>query len=599
MNKTLRAAFCTVLCLFSTLSLAAPLEHAISLFGKPAYPAGFSHFNYVNPDAPKGGELRQAAIGHFDSLNPYINRGVAAAGAVYQYDTLMMRSWDEPLTKYGLIAEKIERDPDNFWVAFHINPKARFNDGQPVTAEDVKFTFDLLREQGSTFYRNFYRDVDTVTVTSPVRVLFRFKNNSNRELVTNLGQMPVLPKHYWQERDFTSPGLTIPVGSGPYKVADIDPGRSITYQRDPDYWARDLPVCRGRYNFDRIRYTYYLSSDIVQQGLLRGEFDWSLVSNPRQWHRLFTKEKQKLLKKNRLVTEIIPNANPQTLMLTYNTRRPSLSDARVRKAIGSALDFDWLNRNQFHSLFRRADSYFAGTGMAARGLPSKDELTLLVPWRQQLPAALFEEIYIPPGHTKSESRRAGKAKALKLLKEAGWTIHNNQQVNSKGEPLTLTLLLSNPEYERAAAGFRQGLKALGIHLYIRTVDQAQYIERLRALDFDMVTSVFRHTPSPGTEQKDHFGSEVADQPGTHNLSGIKNPVVDDLTDKVPTATSRKQQLAILHALDRVLLWNHYSLPLWYLPDWPLVYRNYLKHPEKTAPYALDLTNWWFDDGNGH
>ena len=578
----------------SAITSAAPLEHAVSLFGKPAYPEGFSHFNYVNPNAPKGGTLRQSALGNFDSLNPYVDRGVAAAGADLQYDTLLARSWDEPLTKYGLIAEKIERDPDNYWVAFYVNPKARFNDGKPVTAEDIKFSFDLLREKGSTFYRNFYLDVDQVTVTSPDRALFKFKHNKNRELVTNLGQMPIVPKHYWKDRDFSSPGLTIPVTSGPYKVKEMQPGRTITYQRDPNYWAKDLPACRGRFNFDQLHYIYFLDTSVALQALLAGEYDWLRVSDPKHWQKLFSRKSQALLKKTGLVTETLPNSNPQTVMLTYNTRRAFLKDRRVREALSSAMDFDRLNRNYFHDLLRRADSYFSGTDLGAKGLPSPEELKWLEPWRNQLPRPLFTRIYIPPGHN-DNSERSQRAKALELLKEAGWRIRDNQQVNSKGKPLTLTLLLTNPENERYTLDYRRGLKALGVELSIRTVDKAQYIERIRNLDFDMVTNVFRHTPSPGTEQKDHFGSAVADLHGSRNLAGIKNSAVDDIVGRIPTATSRKQLLSLLHALDRILLWEYYSLPLWYQPDWPLVHRAYLKHPQQTPPYALDISTWWFDD----
>ncbi|AMO56667.1 extracellular solute-binding protein [Endozoicomonas montiporae] len=574
----------------------APLQHAVSLFGKPAYPEDFKHFNYVNPDAPKGGELRQSALGQFDSLNPYINRGIAAAGASYQYDTLLARSWDEPLTKYGLIAEKIEVDPNNQWVAFHVNPKARFNDGKPVTAEDIKFSFDILREKGSTFYRNFYIDVEEVTVTAPDRALFTFKHSNNRELVTNLGQMPIFPKHYWQDRDFTSPGLSIPVSSGPYKALEIKPSRSITWQRDPDYWAKDLPVCKGRFNFDRLFYTYYLDTSISLQGLLAGEYDWSMVSDPKYWQMLFIdKNSEKLLKKTKLVRETLPNSNPQTVMLTYNTRHAFLKDRRVREAISYAFDYDWLNKNYFHGMLRRADSYFSGTDLAASGLPSPQELKWLEPWRKQLPKAVFSQTYTAPGSTQKNARHQ-RAKSLALLKEAGWQVKDNQQVNDKGEPLTLTLLLTNPENERYTLGFRQGLKALGIELYIRTVDRAQYIERIRSLDFDIVTNVYRHTPSPGTEQKDHFGSNVADLHGTNNLAGIKNPAVDNIVNRIPTATSRKELLSLVHALDRILLWEHYSLPLWYQPDWPMVHRHYLKHPENTPPYALDLSVWWSEAG---
>ena len=571
------------------------LEHAISLYGAPAYPADFQHFRYVNPRAPKGGELRQAALGQFDSLTPYIDRGVPAAGAHLQYDSLLARSWDEPLSKYGLIAEYIERDPDNHWVAFHVNPKARFNDGIPVTAEDVKFSFDLLREKGSHFYHNFYREVKSVDVTGRFRVLFTFTHNQNRELASNLGQMPVLPKHFWKDRDFSSPGLLVPVSSGPYKVLEIDPGRSITYQRNPDYWGKDLAVNRGRHNFDRITYLYFRDANVAQQALLKGEFDFSIVVEPRVWQNLMREDMRKSLQAADLITKTLPNGNPQTLMLTYNTRHTFLQDKRVRQAIGSALHFQWLNKNLFYGMTRRANSYYAGTELASRGLPSQRELKWLEPWRKQLPVALFKQPFSAPGFDPEQSDRIQKGDALQLLKDAGWHIKNNRQVNARGEKLFVSLLVYDPDHERSALSLKKQLENIGIELNIRTVDVAQYVQRVRSLDFDMILNIFPHTPSPGTEQANLFGSDGVNEHGSRNLAGINNPVVDDLVSKIPTAQSREELLSLVHALDRVMLWQHYSLPLWYMSDWPLVYRKHLHHPAKPAPYALDMSTWWSDE----
>ena len=371
-----------LLFLFLTSQAVAspPLRHAISLYGEPRYPEGFSHFEYTNPEAPRGGQLKQAVIGQFDSLSPYVDRGTAAAGSHLQYDSLLARSWDEPLTKYGLIAEKIELDPDNNWVAFHVNPKARFNDGKPVTARDVKFSFDTLREKGSAFYKYFYREIDRVEVTSSHRALFVFNTNQNRELPLILGQMPIIPEHYWRDRDFSSPGLTVPVSSGPYRVKEIDPGRSIVYERNPDYWGRDLAVNKGRHNFNLMAYVYYRDSRVATEALLKGDYDLKMVDDPRIWaDRFGKKSSEELLKKSRLIRETLKNGNPQTLTLTYNTRKPFLKDPRVRQAIGYALDFDWINRSHFHGMYRRASSLFAGTELAFSGLPSPMELQWLEP----------------------------------------------------------------------------------------------------------------------------------------------------------------------------------------------------------------------------
>lgn len=571
-------------------------KHAISLYGEPKYKEGFSHFDYANPNAPKGGILKQAVIGQFDSLVPYIDRGNSAAGSHLQYDSLLARSWDEPLTKYGLIAEKIELDPENRWAAFYVNPKARFNDGHPVTAEDVKFSFDLLREKGSAFYKHFYREVENVEITSSHRVVFNFNNPLNRELPLILGQMPILPKHYWQDKDFSSPGLSVPVTSGPYRVKEVNPGRSIVYERNPDYWGRDLAVNRGRNNFDLMAYEYYRDSRVATEALLKGEYDLKLVLDPRVWNEHFDDEKHaELLKKSGLIRETLPNGNPQTLTLTYNTRKEKLSDPRVREAIGYAFDFNWINRSHFNGMYRRAASVFAGSELASNGKPAPQEVALLKPGKDQLPQALFREPYVVPGTEPGKSERELRADALTLLKEAGWQIKDNQQINDKGESLELTVLLTNAEYERSMLTFKQGLKKLGIDLHVRTVDQSQYIERLRSQDFEMILHTFPHTASPGTEQANHWSSQTVHQHGTRNLAGVQLPIIDALTEAIPSAKSRAELLSMVHALDRAILWKHYVLPLWYLPEWPLIKKQYLKHPEHTAPYSLDLSTWWYDD----
>lgn len=584
--------------LFASLWLQAapvqpPLRHAISLYGEPKYGPDFSHFGYANPAAPKGGSLKQGVLGYFDSLVPYIDRGTAAVGSHMIYDSLLARSWDEPLTKYGLIAEKIELDPDNNWVAFHVNPKAHFHDGKPVTAKDVKFSFDLLREKGSAFYKHFYRDVERVEVTSEYRALFIFNTHLNHELPLILGQMPVLPEHYWRDRDFSSPGLEIPVASGPYRPVKIDAGRSIIYERVKDYWAKDLAVMKGRHNFDQMQYDYYRDRSVLIEALRKGMFDFETIVDPRTRDDLRKDlSQQKTTSPNRLMTENIINHNPQTLTIAYNTRKPLLKDVRVRKALGYGVDFDWMNKHQFYGMYKRANSYFSGTEMAASGIPTGLEKDKLQALANELPADLFSQPWIAPGGEPGLSARDRRRNALALLQEAGWKIKNNRQVNAEGKELELEALISTPSHERIMIPIQKELEQFGIKLNIRSVDTAQFVERARNQDFDLILHTFPHTSSPGTEQTNFWSSEVADQHGTRNITGAKLDALDKLIHQIPEATSREELVATTRAMDRVLLWNHFTLPLWYQPDWFIVRKASLQHPEHPAPYALDLSTWW-------
>ena len=566
------------------------LKHAISLYGAPKYAEDFQHFDYVNPRAPKGGDLRQGLIGHFDSLVPYIDRGTPAVGSYLMYDTLLTRSRDEPLSKYGLIAQSIELAPDNTWVAFYINPQARFHDDTPITAHDVKYSFDLLRAKGSTFYRHFYQDVDRVEVTSNNRVVFLFKHGDNRELPLILGQMPVLARHYWQTHDFAAPGMRIPVTSGPYRPVRIEPGRSITFARVEKYWARDLPVNRGRHNFNRIQFEYYRNSSVLFEALQKGEYDFKVVSDPRVWHNQLQDES---LARHQLLRASLHNRNPQTMTITYNARRPMLADAKVRQALGYALDFHWLNRNLFHGMYFRANSVFAGTELGASGRPSEQELAQLSAWAAELPREALTQPWVPPGSEQGLTQRERKRKALMLLQESGWSVRQNQLVDRQGNPLELEVLLSSADHERIFVPMQKTLQTMGIKLKIRTVDIAQYVERLRSHDFDIILHTFLHTPSPGTEQASLWGSGTADLHGSKNLAGVKLRSVDALTQRIPRASSRQELLTLTRAMDRVLLWNHHVLPLWYRPDWLIVHKQHLQHPANPAPYALDLSTWWY------
>ncbi|PJE78017.1 Oligopeptide-binding protein AppA [invertebrate metagenome] len=566
--------------------------HAISLYGKPKYSEGFTHFGYANAKAPKGGKLKQAAIGNFDSLNPYIDKGIAAAGSNLLFDTLLARSWDEPLTKYGLIAERIESDPNNWWVAFHVNPKAYFHDGVPVTANDVVFSFYLLREKGSAFYKTFYREIKDVKATSSHRVLFSFTTNKNRELPLILGQMPVMPQHYWESRNFSVSSLDVPVGSGPYKVSHISPGRSISFERDVHYWGAHIAPNKGRYNFNTLTYEYFRDTTVAMEALLAGEYDVKVVEDPRTWYDRLDEQR---LKQQGFIRSLFNNSNPQTLTLAYNTQKPSLSDKRVRQALGYAFDFDWINQHLFHGMYTRANSYFSGTSLAATGTPSLGELKLLDPVKKQLPDALFKRTFVPSGAEKNLSLRQKQKTALSLLSSAGWLLKKNQLQDQNGNPLILEVLLSQADQERIMLNMKKNLEMLGIVLSIRTVDSAQYIERIRNQDFDIILHTFPHTSSPGTEQANYWASYNAGIHGTRNVTGASNPVIDRLTSEITEATSWDSLQSAVRAMDRVLLWDHYTLPLWFLPQWPTVYKSSLKHPKRMAPFALDIMTWWHEE----
>ncbi len=452
----------------------------------------------------------------------------------------------------------------------------------------MKYSFDLLRAKGSTFYQQFYQDVDRVEVTSDDRALFLFKHGNNRELPLILGQMPILARHYWQTRDFAAPGTSIPITSGPYRPERIEPGRSITFARVEKYWARDLPVNRGRHNFDRIQFEYYRNNSVLFEALQKGEYDFKVVTDPRVWHSLLQDES---LARHQLLRSSWQNRNPQTLAMTYNARKPILADARVRQALGYAFDFHWLNQNLFHGMYLRANSVFAGTDMGASGRPSKSELAQLTGFGKELPREALTQPWVPPGEGISQRER--KRNALHLLQQSGWLIRQNQLVDPQGKPLELEVLLSSVDHERIFIPMQKTLQSMGIKLKIRTVDTAQYVERLRSHDFDIVLHTFTHTPSPGTEQASLWGSGTADLHGSKNLAGVKLRSVDTLTQKIPRANSREELLTLTRAMDRVLLWNHYVLPLWYRPEWLIIHKQQLHHPVNPAPYFLDLSTWWY------
>lgn len=573
---------------------------SMAMHGTPKYQEGFKSYDYVNPDASKGGALKMSSMGTFDSLNPFIEKGTSVTGTGYLYDTLMAHSNDEPFTMYPLLAKYIERAPDNSSITFHLDPKAHFSDGQPVTAEDVVFSLNLLKEKGTPFYRSYYGDIKTVEALSKLSVRFIFKHNKNRELPLIISQLTILPKHFWnkKENDFSAANMTIPMGSGPYKIKSVDSGRSITYERVEDYWAKDLPVNKGRYNFDSLQFNYFRDENVALQAMKSGKYNLRLEYSARNWA---TGYDIPATKNGDLKLESIRTLSPEGMQgFAFNIRRDLFSDPKVRKAIIAAMDFEWLNKNLFYGSYFRTKSYFANSTMSAEGLPDGDELALLEPFRKQLPKNLFTQPYTVPVNDGSGQIRGQIRNAIKLLSEAGWNLDNGVLKNGKGELFQFSILLAQSSMERVALPLKKNLEQLGIDATIRVVDISQYINRLRGFDYDMIVTRYPQSSSPGNEQEDFWGSESADISGTRNYIGIKSPVIDSLVETVINAQSREDLETATKALDRVLLWGEYMIPQWYYPYTRVAYWQPLEHPFKPtlagseAPqlYTFDLDSWW-------
>lgn len=569
--------------------------HGAAMHGDMKYKKNFKNFSYVNPNAPKGGELRLSAFGSFDTFNPYVIKGVPAAGIGMVYDTLMVEAADEPFSEYGLIAQSIEMPKDRSWVAFSVNPKARFHDGKPVTAEDIVFSFNILREKGVPLYRHYFGSVDTAEADGDKRVVFKFKHGDNRELPLILGQMPVLPKHWWENRDFSATTLEPPLSSGPYKVSRFEPGRYVVYERVKDYWAQDLPVMRGMNNFDEIRYDYYRDATVAVEAFKTGAFDLRIENEARKWATAY--DDLPSIKKGLIKKQEFSHGLPSGMQgFVFNTRRKLFKDRKVRQALSLAFDFDWSNKSLFYGLYRRTNSYFDNSEMAATGLPEGKELEILQPYLGKLPPEVFSAPFSQPD-TKN-GIRDNLTKAFELLKEAGWTVQDGVLKNENGEPFEFEILLdsvSAGSWERVALPYVRNLKRLGIKATVRTVDPTQYKNRTDVFDYDMIVHIWGQSTSPGNEQRFFWSSSAADMHGSQNYAGIKDPVIDELIETLIAAKDRKELVAATKALDRVLLWNYYVVPHWYTPVHRLVYRNKFGQPDaKTPMKGVQLLSWWVD-----
>ncbi|VXD00147.1 conserved exported hypothetical protein [Pseudomonas sp. 8Z] len=682
----------------SSLAFAAP-QHAVTLYDEaPKYPANFKHFEYANPDAPKGGTFRQAGFGGFDSLNPFINKGVPADDIGLIYDTLTVQSLDEPFTAYGLIADTIEKAPDNAWVRFHLRSTARFHDGTPITAKDVKFSFDTLMKKGTPMYRGYYADVERVEIESARSVRFIFKHAGNRELPLILGQLPVLPEHWWNalddsqaeqqpllgderisaaiqpeeeghaiivrlqdephledgkrldldtlrrnlqvaiesasqskspltaitdiddadthslrlklrhpandlliealrqlrvlplKRDFSKGNLEVPLGSGPYKVSDVQAGRSIRYERVPDWWGKDLPVSRGFYNFNSIHIDYYRDNTVALEALKAGQFDYWLEMSAKNWASAYSTP---AVANGQLIKEEIQNHNPTGMQgFIFNTRKPIFQDRRVREALGLLFDFEWANKRLFNGAYTRTRSYFDNSELASSGLPSEAEQAILEPLRGKIPAEVFNEEFRVPQTDGSGIIREQQRRAYQLLQQAGWRIDGDRMLDANGQPVSFEFLLAQAEFERVLLPFKRNLADLGIDMVIRRVDVSQYINRLRSRDYDMIVGGFGQSNSPGNEQREYWHSSSADNPGSRNFIGLKDAAVDQLVEGLINADSRQSLIEHTRALDRVLLWGYYVIPNWHIKTWRVAYWNRFEHPKVTPLYDIGQNTWW-------
>jgi microcin C transport system substrate-binding protein len=579
---------------FSTLLTASP-QHGIAMHGELKYAPDFSHFEYTSPNALKGGTLRLGVVGdNFDSFNPYIIKGNAAAGLGYLYQTLSERAEDEAFSEYGLIAKAIEVPDDRSSVTFYINKKAAFNDGSAITAKDVKFSFTTLttHNKAQPFFNAYYTDVESVKIIDKHTVKFVFSTTENKELPLILGQMPIFSQAYWSKNEFGYASLTSPLGNGPYKIKDFQPGRSITYIKDENYWAKDLPINKGRYNFDAIVFEYYKDNTIALEAFKAGEYDFRVEQTARNWANSYVGSK---FDSGELIKEEVKHQMPAGMQaFIFNTRRDIFTDPKVREALAYAFDFEWTNKNLFNGQYARNQSYFENSELASSGLPSPEELKILAPFKSQLPKSIFEQAYSVPKTNKPDSIRSNLRMAMHMLRSAGWVVKNNQLTHNKtGQVFEFEFLITSKDFERIVLPFIQNLKKLGINASIRVVDTSQYINRRRAFDFDVMVSSIGQSNSPGNEQREYWHSSKADTPGSRNLSGIQDPVIDKLIDLVVAAPDRKSLITRTRALDRVLLSGHYVIPNWFNPVQRIAYTKRLTKPAVPPKSGVSIDTWWF------
>lgn len=577
-------------------------RHALTLFQDVKYPADFRHFDYVNPAAPKGGRVRFGLVGSFDNLNPYTFKGEAASAV--RNDTLLTSALDEPSTEYGLVASGVWHPEDRSMVVFRLRPEARFHDGKAMTAEDVIWSMQALRE-ANPFYNAYYKNISKAEQTGEHEVTFTFSQKGNRELPLITGQLPVLPKHWWtgtdakgKPRNIQDTSFEVPLGSGSYVVEDVKPGTSIRLKRVADYWGKDLPVNVGQDNFDTIEYIYFRDANVAFEAFKGDQYDWRTETSSKMWA---TGYDFPAVTSGKVIKEEIKLRQVEGMQAwALNIRRPKFQDVRVRQALNLAFDFEWANQNLFYGQYTRSRSFFNNSEMEAKGLPTEQELALLTPLKDQLPPEVFTAEFANPLNDTPQNKRKNLREAAKLLSEAGWSIAQdggrNVLKNAKGEQLTVEFLLDSPLFERIALPYQQSLELLGIGVSIKTVDSAQYERRTQTFDYDIVVGNWGQSLSPGNEQRDFWGSEAAKRNGSRNLIGIENKAIDSLIETLIFAPDRDSLVTASKALDRALIWNHYVVPMWYI-DYDRTARwDRFGRPEKLPDLSTGFPSiWWWDE----
>ncbi|OUW96878.1 MAG: hypothetical protein CBD97_00440 [Pelagibacteraceae bacterium TMED237] len=571
------------------------VSHAIAMHGEPKYKDNFLNVEYIDLNSLKGGSIVRSSIGTYDSFNPFTLKGTSAIGIGALFETLTTGSSDEAFTEYGLLAEKIEWPDDRSWVAFTLREEATWHDGKKITADDVVWTFYTLMEKGHPFYKYYYGDVSEVLKVNERKVRFNFNTNTNKELVLIVGQLPVLPKHYWKDKNFEETTLEIPVGSGPYKIKSFDIGRSITYELNTEYWGfkNKTPIKVGKDNIGTIRYDYYKDRGIEREAFKSGEIDFFSENSSKEWATSYNIDS---VKNGYIVKELIQHENPQGMQgFAFNIRKEKFKDRRVRKALSYAFDFEWSNKNLFFNAYTRTDSFFENSELASSGLPSNKELDYLKPYFDVLPKEIFSKEFKNPVTDGSGYMRIQLQEAAKLLKDVGWVLDDGKLRNlNTNEIFSFEILLRSPAFERIVFPFKDNLEKLGIDVVVRTIDTAQYQKRMETFDFDMVVQTFSQSLSPGNEQRNFWGSDAANTNGSRNIVGIKNYAIDGLIENLINAKDREDLITITKALDRVLLWNYYVIPQWHISSYRVLYWDFFDQPAIKPKYSLGFDTWWIN-----
>lgn len=577
--------------LFISNCFAYDGSYGISIFGDLKYPANFKHFDYVNPNAPKGGEFKYGVEGTFNSLNPFILKGASATGMDMIFDTLMESSHDEISSKYGLIAQSASLSANKKTLTFVLRKIARFHDGSKITADDVVFSFDLLRKLGHPSYSLTYRDVIAAKKINDYQVEFTFKNGDNRELPLTIASLPVFSKKYYSEHQFDKTSLEFPLGSGPYQIKKVDAGKSITYERVKNYWAKDLPVNVGRYNFDIISYDYYRDNNVLVEAFKAGAYDFRQENIARNWANSYNIDKVRngeIIKK-----EITHNLPAPMQAFVFNLRQEKFQNRDLREAIALAFDFEWVKSKIFYNSYTRTESFFSNTEFASSGLPSKNELVILNKFKDQIPTQIFKQKFQLPAYDGSGYERNSLLKAKTILEQAGYQIKDGKLIEPKtNQPVTIEFLIDGKAFQMVIAPLIKNLEKLGIKAKMRLVEENQYQNRLKNYDYDIVVNVFANGMVPGDEQLSYWHSSQKNVIGGNNLAGVDNKAVDYLVEKISRSRNKAELKILTKCLDRILLWNFYVIPQWHNQSYRILYKNKLAMPDKLPPYSLSLDSWW-------